>query len=254
MVNKKFCKVIAGGVAVASLISCSMPADRAKKIEEGLSEKGGVLYKELEGENPRMVTYSLSADSTIVSIVHDLSSAKSDTLVELIKGIEIVEAVPVEDGYLSVFREKKEDGNERYLYIVSIIRNIGNAKERSESRLNVAEGQEQLGATGYVIDREGKKITLSSYSIEPTNVEIYRTVYDFKGNKIVEDPIHINIPQYTNTQPELGSATYLWECQKCGEKRNSAKRPSSFEFTCHGNGEREGFGNSHQWVKLRRVD
>ena len=236
------------------LASCDSPADKVKKIEKEVSGNGGVLYKEAEGDSPRLVTYSISPDSSIVSLVHDLRSDRVDTLIHLRKGLEIVEVIPVEDGFLNVFREKMSDAEDRFLYVSEIIRNIGNPDERSVRRLSVKDDKEELWATSYVIDKVGKKITLSSFMIEPTFVEIYRTVYDFKGNKIMEDPIHLDIPQYSYTLSDMGSATYVWECQKCGEKRNSAKRPSSLEFTCHGNGEREGFGNSHQWVKVGRVD
>lgn len=238
-----------------SLLSCSSPADKAKKIEEGLSQNGKVLYKDVVSENPQLVTYTMRPDSSIVSLVYDLKSDRVDTLIDLRKGVEIVEVVPVEDGFLNVFREKMTDGKERFLYLSAIIRNVGNPKERSQIFLNTVDGREEIWATSYVIDRDNKKITLSSYEVTPSSVDIFRTMYDFKGNKIVDEPVHVNIPTpQTYSSSSNQTTEYIWECQKCGEKRTSAKKPSILEFTCHGNGEREGFGNSHSWVKVGKIE
>ncbi|MDE5772912.1 MAG: hypothetical protein K2H86_00460 [Muribaculaceae bacterium] len=239
-----------GLLAVVGLISCSSPADKAKKIEEGLSENGGVLYKELEGENPQIVTYSLESDSTTVILVDNLKSDRTDTLSRL-TNCEIVEVVPVEDGWLYVAKQAREDGKEHFLYKANIKRHIDNPKEQTLTSLDVVDGKENLWASGYVIDREGRKITLSSYEMFNDYFEIYHTVYDFKGNKVVEDPIHIDIPKPQPQVSESSNATYLWQCDKCGKRVNSGKKPrvwGTFGF--------EGCINAtaHEWVNLGRVN
>ena len=241
-------------VAGITLTSCGSPADKAKKIEKGLSNNAGVLYKDVQSENPQIITYSIEPDSTTVVLIHDLRANKTDTLTTLIPQSHIVEVVPVEDGYLYIQKQERQDGNEHYLYQAAIERNIDNPEERTTTYLRVVPDCEEVASSAYVIDRKGKKITLSSYHVVSTYADIYHTVYDFKGNKIVEDPIHINIPtQQTYTSSPARSTEYVWECQKCGKKRTSSKKPSIFDFTCHGNGERDGFGNSHEWVKIGEI-
>lgn len=248
MVSKKV--ILVGLITIGgclSLLSCSSPADKAKKIEDGLSQNEKVLYKDVVSEHPQLVTYSMRPDSSIVSLVHDLKSDRVDTLIDLRKGVEIVEVVPVEDGFLNVFREKMTDGKERFLYLSAIIRNVGNPKERSQIFLNIVEGREEIWATSYVIDRDSKKITLGSHEITPSSVDIFRTVYDFKGNKIVDEPIHVNIPKPQPQSAESSSAVYLWQCEVCGKRVNERKKPSSFY-----NGGLDGC--FHQWVNIGRVN
>lgn len=236
--------VILGSMA---LISCSSPADKAKKIEEALPANGGVIYRQLDGENPQLITYTVDPDSTTVVWVHNLKSNQVDTLIHLKSGYSLAEAIPIDDGYVYINKESRADGNEHYIYTAGIVRNIDNAQKKTRTYLPVVSTREEIGASSYVIDREGNKITLSSYEVTPTQVEIYHTVYDFNGNRILEDPVHINIPQPQVAQSVSSSAVYLWECDKCGMRVNSGKKPSPF-YT------RAGDSCFHEWVNMGRVN
>lgn len=237
--------LIIGMLALISsgLLSCSDPAGKAKKIEDSLTEKEGVVYKNLEGDNPQIITYSVNPDSTTVVLVHNLRTNSKDTLSQLPNGLTVSEVVPIEDGYLYMIRQERSDGKDHYLYQGIIKRNIDNPKEKSKTILNVKDSKEELWASGYVIDKEKKKIILNSYEVAPEFVDIYHTVYDFKGNKIVEDPVHINIPKPQTYTASESSASYLWQCDDCGKRVNSGKKPSSLSLD----------GCWHQWVNLGRV-
>ena len=91
------------------------------------------------------------------------------------------------------------------------------------------------------------------YDGKSNGAVIYHTVYDFNGNKLNASPESFLAKQQTVAPAGSSGATYIWECQHCHEKRNSRTRPSELEFTCHGRGERPGFGSSHKWVKIGQV-
>lgn len=230
------------------MISCASTADKAKKIEEEVSKNGGVLYKNLEGNNPRIITSSMNSDSTTVVLVHNLKTNSVDTLSQLVNGLSMAEVVPIEDGYVYVIKQERSDGKGHYLYQSIIKRNIDNPTEKTKTVLNVDNSKEELWASSYVIDREGKKVTLSSYEVATDYVNIYHTVYDFKGNKIEEDPVHVKIPEAQAASTSSSGGTYLWECQHCGAKVNSSSKPNPFRIVLG-----YGDGNIHQWVNIGRV-
>ncbi|MDE5801071.1 MAG: hypothetical protein K2H74_08635 [Paramuribaculum sp.] len=230
---------------VCFLSSCSTYTDKANDIIGSLSENEGVISVELLGDDPEVITYSMGADSITAILIHSLNTNTVDTLTRFLPGFKMLESVPVEDGYLIVYCQERQDGNEHYIYHAQIKRHIGNPKEASNTDLRVDETRPELWASGYVIDREAKKITLNSYDVQPSHAVIYHTVYDFKGNKLVSDPVHIDIPQKSQASPSSSSAMYLWQCQRCGAKKNSRKNP----------GPGLGLGSCwHEWVNIGRVD
>ena len=218
-----------------------------------LNETEKVLNMNLIGENKEIISSVQVNDSTLAAVVYSLETEKIDTLASMSNTNAFCEAIPVNTGYIIITRENRPDGNYHYIYQAYILRNPKDPKARSIQKLLIDKNDKSLAGSGYVIDKESRTLTLASYDKDDDEVIIYHTVYDFDGNQILEDPIKFDLRPIMPT-PAYNEATYIWECQYCGEKRNSAKNPGPWEFTCHGRGEREGFGNSHKWVKIGRVD
>lgn len=243
----------ATAVAVVSgLASCTSPSDKAGKIVKGMDENSSLLYVDTYGETPCVITYT--PDDSVGNIVrHNLKEGKVDTLPQPFIYFRPCEIVPVKEGYLVISRFPKDEANEKYIYAACIVRNPFDKNTRSIAYVNVDDNAPNLYASGYVLDKESQKLTLSSYDGKSNGAVIYHTVYDFNGNKLNASPESYLAKQQTVAPAGSSGATYIWECQHCHEKRNSRTRPSEWEFTCHGRGERPGFGSSHKWVKIGQV-
>ncbi|MDE5806445.1 MAG: hypothetical protein K2H58_09350 [Paramuribaculum sp.] len=244
---------------LSCLSSCSSDEDKASKIISGLLDSDCVISTNMIGESKNIITSELQKDSTIIVRVYDITANKSDSIISFLKGTKVWEAIPLgADNYLVVSSLPRKDGNDHHLFYAYILRNVQNPKTSSTIQLFIDEGNKNLAATGYTIDSEERKLTLSSFDYDSSSTTILHTVYDFDGHKILSDPLKIEFKaQNTGGESTGGKSTggtYIWECQYCHEKRNAKNKPSSFEFTCHGRGEAQGFGNSHKWVKIGRVD
>lgn len=252
---KSSSKYFVGVLSCLALLTgaCSNPSKKAEKIIGTLPENSGVLSVNLTGEEKEVIVYSMQPDSTFVVIAHSIDEGTTDSIAKIRKGLDACEAFKVEDHYIVVTREPRQDGKHHFLYNTHIVRNPKDKKAKTIQVLPVDDNQKSLASTGVVIDKEAKTITMSSYGIENNKATIYHTVYDFDGNRILTDPLTLELRTYEAPSQRSGG-TYIWECQYCREKRNGAKRPSPLEFTCQGRGENPGFGSSHNWVKVGRID
>ena len=254
MIKKMRHRIAIASTMLCCLSSCSSEEDRALKVISELPTSDCVIYTNMIGESKNIITSELQKDSTITVRVYDICANKSDSILNLTKGSKVWEAIPLDiDNYLVITSLPREDGKEHNLFFAYILRNVRTPKASTTTQLFVDEDMKNLAATGYTLDSESRKLILSSYNYDSSSATIYHTVYDFDGNKILSDPMKIEL-KAQNARSESTGGTYIWECQYCHEKRNSANRPSGWEFTCHGRGEAPGFGNSHKWVKIGRVD
>ena len=252
-ISKALTKLSCVCALVVIVASCSSPEKKAMEYMAQLNKNDKVLNMNLIGENKEIISSIQVNDSTLAAVIYSLESEKIATLASMSNAFAFCEAIPVNTGYMVITRENRLDNNYHYIYQAYIIRNHTDPKARSIQKLLIDKNNNNLAGSGYVIDKESKTLTLASYDKDDNEITIYHTVYDFDGNQILEDPIEFDLRPIMPT-PAYNEATYIWECQYCGEKRNSAKDPGPWEFTCHGRGEAKDFGNSHKWVKIGRVD
>lgn len=237
--------------ATLFLCGCLTPEEKIKKIVDKLPTNSKVLYKGLEGDENLLITCSPINDTLQIVQAFDLKESNADTLFKITrKEIELFEIFPTGKEFISVIREQRSDAKYHYLYTILIVSKDEETSKSLFHTLKVADDKNDLASSSYVIDKDKELITLTSYDLSNTSGIIYHTVYDFKGNKILSDPAIWNPRSSESSAP----AVYLWQCNYCGEKRSSPKRPPFWEFSCYGRGENPGFGSSHDWVKISKIE
>lgn len=234
------------------MTSCSSPEKKANDFILQLGDNGKVLATNLIGDDKGIVATIQPTDSTVAAIVYSLTTEKVDTIITLLNDEELFDAVKTENGYFVIIRQSGRFADLRHPYSAYYVGNKNNSKVRTVKKLIVDEDNEYLSCSGYVINKDEKFLTLLSDDADDNNVTVYQTVYDFNGNQVATDPISYDLKPIREAPAPQSKTTYVWECQHCGEKRNAAKEPSGWEFTCM----RPGYagGTSHKWVKIGRVD
>lgn len=234
--------------AVMLMTSCSSPEKKTEDFIRQLGENSKVLATNLMGDDKEIIA-SIQPDNSTVSVVkYSIESEKVDTIISLPNDEEFVDAVKADNGYLFITRSIGKFSDLRRPYSAYFVGNDKNAEDINIKKLLVDMYNECLTCSGYVIDKEAKVLTLTSDDADDSNVTLYLTEYDFDGNQVAEDPLTYDLKP--KREYAESNATYLWECQECGEKRNAAERPSGWDCM------RPGYvgGMSHKWVKIGRVD
>lgn len=230
--------------------SCSTSDKKAEKFIQQLGKTDKVLATDFVGEDKEIIA-SIQPNNYEVSVIrYSTAAAKVDTVFSISNDNELVNAFHTDNGFMFVTRDIGKFADLRRPYSVYFVPEGDNTQTGTYQKLLVNTDNEYLTCSGYVIDKDAKILTLTSYDDDDKNVTLYQTEYDFNGNQISEDPITYNLKPHRDSSES--NATYVWECQYCGVKRNSSKMPSFWDFSCKRYGNTA--GSSHEWVKIGRVD
>lgn len=232
----------AGGI----LVSCSSPSGKsgdAATIE--LPDSMEVIGSALTGDNPEIMTLGYD-DSGYLVLARALKSNKTDTVFRNDEAWQPCQVAKAKSGYVVACRH--DGGNPMYGYEYAVF--LSNSDDKAGKMLLIDEGNEDLTATGYVINTDSETIELSSTEDDTEMVMLYNDVYDFSGKQLSDNSRKIPIKKVSSSTgfPASifggGSATYLWECSRCGAKKNANTKPFG---TCPD-------GRECKYVKIQRVD
>lgn len=222
---KFFCAAFIG---IVGLNSCTKTSNDAEKFISNLPENSVVYSTDLIDPNTEIIYSQVTQNGELVILATNLNEATTDSVMIVSEG-DICEVVKTKNGYLVVTKTDLDPMHSYYAYHINVI----NKKNNTESNITIGEEGEDIPIEAYIIDPREESIILKGSFFDDQETILYHTVYDFEGDKILEDPILIDLrPRISDSSQTNSSAPamYVWECQKCGKKRNSAGQPETNFF------------------------
>lgn len=225
-------------ISLLSVCSCSSKDNGEQKKIIDLPEGCCVISSDFTDEEIEII-YSQNS----VILANNLTTNNIDTIMVVDDG-EICDVVKTKSGYIVVTRTPEMPSMAYFAYKAYNI----NKENNGISQLYIDEEDPSVTSTAYIISKQDGTIILEGSEFGTNQATLYHTVYDFEGEKLIDDPTVIDLKPNISTisNSSISNSTrnveYIWECNRCGKKINKSYTPDSWPGgdPCP----------SHDWVKI----
>lgn len=211
--------------AVATLLfisSCSQSSNQEDDFTSNLPENSEVLLANFLNGNKEIIYSQITDDGEQVIFAKNLKEDHIDTVMVVSDGVAC-DVVVTDSCYLVVTKTDISPRQAYFDYHVAFV----NKKDNTIKSLTLGDEGEDITTEAYIVDTKEGIVILKGSCYNDNQAIFYHSVFDFQGDKIMEDPTVIDLnPKVIEDTPTM----YIWECQKCGKKRNSVTKPETNVF------------------------
>lgn len=245
-INSSICLSATFALSILTAACTTTPSQQAASIIDKFDDNAKILTFKPAGDDPHMMAVHRNGDTYAV-VRYDLAENSCDTIASHLEYIP-QEARQGKENYLVVSVIPDSVANGRSCAIVAYYKMGTPEKELSRYEITNKDKGTVLLPASYMIDDEKGQITVSRTTEDDKEVTDLNVTLDFDGKIVSDKSICIKRPNPALArQAQQGGAVYLWQCDKCGKRLNSSKKPADFyNWGCD--------GWSHQWVNLGRVN